>query len=79
MFAVDGGYGYIQKGKQVTMALTDNTGSVVIEQSDGATGWFAVVFDGTAVTMDADNTMLSIYSPCKLRVSPTGCDVYLMG
>ena len=62
----------------VTLAMTNNTGSVVVNQMgvDSDT-WFPQTQDGVETTLDVSNTMRSVYAPCKLQVVATGCGVRL--
>jgi len=76
-WANDGVAQPLQKGRNITLRMTDPAGSVAIEQPDGAGGWFQLVQGGEDVVLDADNTVRSLYAPCKLLITPTGTDVEL--
>jgi len=77
---LSGGVSTLQAGNgRVTMAITDPTGSGGIAQSNGVGGWHAVSYDGVDVVMNSNFTMVSIYAPCKIRVTATGTGVYLKG
>jgi len=75
-----GGTNTIQCGNgRITLALTGPTGSVIVEQQDESTGWFPMVYDGDAVVLNSDNTVQSVYAPCKLMVTAVGTGVRISG
>jgi len=79
-----GGTAYLSPGDStrnsflVTLAMTNNTGSVVVNQMgvDSST-WFPLVIDNVTIELGSENTMRSVYAPCKLQVVATGCGVRL--
>lgn len=62
----------------ITLALTTATGSVAVNQSDGAGGWFPMVCNGEAITLDSTNTIRGIYAPVDIQIVATGTGVYLI-
>ena len=86
MFIEDGGgQAFIQPYKKglsaITLALTDPSGTVVVEQmgpevSDPSTQtWFQMVEGGDDIKLDSGNTVRAVYAPIKLRVTATGTGV----
>ncbi len=75
---VAGGTRTLQSGRgSVSVAMTDPSGTVAINQSNGVGGWFPLVYDGEAVLLDSSNTMRGVYSPCELQFVAIGTGVYL--
>ncbi|HID69377.1 MAG TPA: hypothetical protein EYP35_02690 [Desulfobacterales bacterium] len=86
MFIEDGGgTAYIQPYKKglsaITLALSDPTGSVAINQMGPAVAnqaeqtWIPYTVNGSAVVLNSDNTAKSIYAPIKLQIVATGTGV----
>jgi len=74
-----GGVAYLNPDMQeITIAMTNPTGIVVVEQMgvDKDT-WFGYRDNGESADLDIDNTAKGIYAPIKLRVTATGTGVRL--
>ncbi len=76
---ITGGEGFIQPSPhKLTLAMTDPTGSVVVEQmGDTSADWFTYMDNGESANLDSNNTAKSIYAPIKLRITATGTGVRL--
>ena len=70
---------FTASNNRVTISLTDPAGTVTVNQSDGAGGWFGMVVDGVSMDLDATNTMRSIYAPVDLQFIGTGTDLIIKG
>lgn len=70
---------YKSTGGEVTLSITNSTGTATIEQSDDAGGYFPMVCNGETMVLDASNTVRSIYAGIEIRVTPTGTKVLLYG
>ena len=80
VIGLSGGIGYLQAGNgRITLGITNPTGSVVIEQEDGAGGWHPVTYDGVEVVLNSNFTVQAIYAPCKIKLTATGTGVYAKG
>lgn len=65
-------------GDKITIAMTDPTGTVAVDQMGETTSdWFEYKDGGVSANLDVDNTAKSIFAPIKLRITAVGTGVRL--
>lgn len=74
-----GGVGYLNPdSEKITIAMTDPTGTVTVEQmGETNADWFAFKDGAESMDLNSDNTAKSIYAPIKLRITAVGTGVRL--
>ena len=70
---------FTASNNRVTVSITDPLGTVLVNQSNGAGGWFPMVVLGELQTLDAYNTVRSIYAPVDLQFIASGTDLIVKG
>jgi len=65
-------------GNGITIAMTDPTGSVTVEQmGNDKDTWFEYKDGGETANLNSDNTAKGIFAPIRLRITAVGTGVRL--